>query len=228
MKNLIKKILKESEDWFDEIDFSTAESLLNSSIPVSIKIDGKRYAIPDNDQYIDFEITGWDGWYDVVNIGVYRNEACFIVNFGGEYSRVYMPISDFTEKDMKYNIKESEDEFDWVEAPDLEDKSNLERILRSLLKESGFQLTPIYNKNNRYLTINDLYIDNFGNPIKYGSDGALYYVFPAELFSKEYLKNRLEEHNSKFPTPESFHWALESKRQYYYDKYKLIFNTNAK
>ena len=47
-------------------------------------------------------------------------------------------------------------------------------------------------------------------------------MFPYELFNKEYLKNRLDEHNAKFPTPKSFDWARGEQKQHFYDKYKLI------
>lgn len=124
---------------------------------------------------------------------------------------------------IKKILKESEDEFDWIEGPYLDDRHFLEEALRYLLKENGFNLIPTYITNGkRYLTINDMYTNQFGEPMQYGSHGRLYYVFPYELFSKEYLKSRMDEHNSKFPTPDTFRWAPPTQRQFYYDKYKLI------
>ena len=124
---------------------------------------------------------------------------------------------------IKKILKESEDEFDWVERLNVDDKSTLEASLRYLLKENGFSLIPTYaGGGRRYLTINDMYTNQFGKFIQYGSHGILYYVFPDRLISKEYLKKRLDEHNSKFPTPDSFYWAPIEQREFYYDKYKKI------
>jgi hypothetical protein len=122
---------------------------------------------------------------------------------------------------IKKILRESEDEFSWVEKPDTEDKQILEESLRYLLKENGFNLIPTYI-SNRYLAIQDMYFSSSGDYIKFGADGQLYYLFPYELFSKEYLKNILNEHNAKFPTPKSFDKFRGDQKQYLYDKYKLI------
>lgn len=102
MKNLIKKILKESErEWFEDIE---------PLIPTKVKVDngypyqkrGKRFAIEGNEEYSDFKPTGWNGWYRVTGTVMYNGEECYIVYFGYSFPRVYMPIKDFGEKDVRF------------------------------------------------------------------------------------------------------------------------------
>ena len=106
-------------------------------------------------------------------------------------------------------LKESEEEFDWVSKPKITDKSSLEDYLRLLLKEYGFQLQIDWYLGNRYFLIT-------------GPPNKLYYVFPARDFSKEYLKNRIDQHNRKFPTPDSLFWASGNFKEFFYNKYKEL------
>lgn len=115
---------------------------------------------------------------------------------------------------IKKILKESEDDFSWVTKPDVDSVEELRRYLALLLYENGFQLHPEYGASIRYYAIRDKYMGG-------GYSGQLYYAFPDNRFSKEYLKDKLDEHNRKYPTPDNLPYITE-KRQHMYDKYKKI------
>jgi hypothetical protein len=121
---------------------------------------------------------------------------------------------------IKKILKESEEDFEWFEKPNINDVEFLEKYFRSLLRENGFDLIPEYYRGFRVFTVRDMNIDDMGNKPRYGSHGILYYVFLADEFNKTYLKGRINQHNKDFPTVDSFNWT--ENRQFYYDKYKEI------
>jgi len=123
-----------------------------------------------------------------------------------EYIQGLMPKDD---TEIFDNLTESEDSFDWVEKPKITDKSSLEDYLRLLLKEYGFQLQIDWHQGNRYFLIT-------------GPPNKLYYVFPTRYFNKEYLKNRIDQHNREFPTPDSLVWASGNFKEFFYNKYKEL------
>jgi hypothetical protein len=100
VKNLIKKILKEEQEWFEDIE---------PTIPTEVEVTGKRFAITrenmnidSNEDYSDFQETGWTGWHSIIGTINYKGETCYIVRFSHHYPQVYMPINDFENRDVKY------------------------------------------------------------------------------------------------------------------------------
>ena len=104
MINLIKKLLKESEE-----DFGWAEELLDNDIdkPRQVYINNKRYCIESEDSSNGwssdgFRTTNWTGWYDVIGLEKHRDRLCYVVDYGVTYPKVYMPMEDFKKEDIKF------------------------------------------------------------------------------------------------------------------------------
>ena len=95
--------LNESDD-----EFEWAKDIVSQRpIPKRVLVNNKRYVIPDKVGYNEYWriINGWNGWYDVIEVGNYLGEECFIIKLSDDYPRVFIPISDFTDSELEVTHK---------------------------------------------------------------------------------------------------------------------------
>ena len=92
--------LNESEE--DELEWAK-DIVSQKPIPKRVLINNKRYGIPDKVGYNESwrKINKWTDWYKVIDIGEHLGELCFIVRLSPDYPKVFIPISDFTEKELE-------------------------------------------------------------------------------------------------------------------------------
>ena len=120
-----------------------------------------------------------------------------------------IPIEDSLFKNE--NLNESDD-LDWARnlKPNLNNKQVLIDFMRDMLKEYGYELSLTYHRGIRYWGI------------RMKSRSGVLYAFPEDKLSPRYVKQRLEQHNDEFPTPESFTWSPLNSREHYYNVYKEL------
>ena len=99
MKDIIKKVLMEAED---DLDWVT--EIGKNPIGHKVKINGKRFYIPENHWYHKGDkgiftktIDGWNGEYEVVDVVDFMGMECLVVKLDSTYPRVYFNKSDFPE-----------------------------------------------------------------------------------------------------------------------------------
>lgn len=101
----------ETSDIFDSInesdDLGWAEDIISEPFqPKRLYVNNKRYAIPSKAGYENWRKIGrWPDWYPVVGTGEHLGEQCFIINLSRDYPRVFIPISEFTEKELEVAYK---------------------------------------------------------------------------------------------------------------------------
>jgi hypothetical protein len=226
------KYLKESE----EDEFEWARDIIKQ--PINALVVGQTYRVklPEEEKgIIDLMITEMDAisFRDNSRAIIFDPETSSLDSQGQrEFLKDYNRTGDRTEVSHgKYllkighwypipiedslfkneNLNESDD-LDWARnlKPNLNDKQVLIDFMRDMLKEYGYELSLTYHRGIRYWGI------------RMKSRSGVLYAFPEDKLSPRYVKQRLEQHNDEFPTPESFTWSPLNSREHYYNVYKEL------
>jgi hypothetical protein len=101
VKDLIRKILRESED-----EFSWVHDFIHEKPPKWVRIrGGLRFKIPSTSEYKDWTITSQihpqSEWQKVKSVEYMDGIKCYIYDFIG-YKNMVTPVVDFTEEDLSF------------------------------------------------------------------------------------------------------------------------------
>lgn len=112
--DIISSVINES----DGDDLEWAQDAVNKKVSRVKICDGKHFSIPTHNNYKDRWATfrGWNGWKDVIDIDSTLDRLCYVI-YDHSYDRIYIPITEFNEDEIKFNtINESEeDDLEWAQ-----------------------------------------------------------------------------------------------------------------